>query len=70
MAHLLWATLGCRVWIEWIDSDSNPSDGLSRKGMTDPWTQKQKWILSSVELPPELLHKHPLDMLWDRFASD
>ncbi|CAE7513615.1 DNMT3B [Symbiodinium sp. CCMP2592] len=24
VTHLLWATLGARVWIEWVDSESNP----------------------------------------------
>ena len=37
LTQLLWAALGTRVWIEWIDSDSNPSDGLSRDGLDDPW---------------------------------
>ena len=32
-----------RVWWEWIDSDSNPSDGLSRDGLSDEWTGKQEW---------------------------
>ena len=40
-AHLLWLNLGTRVWIEWIDSASNPSDGLSRAGLQDPWTLAQ-----------------------------
>ena len=45
-AHILWLALGCRVWIEWIDSKSNPSDGLSRLGLRDPWTLQQNWRLS------------------------
>ena len=32
--HLLWCRLGVRVWVEWFDSDSNPSDGLSHDGVT------------------------------------
>ena len=51
-AHLLWLHLGCRVWIEWIDSASNPADGLSRQGLADPWTQEQQWDLSTPGLPP------------------
>ena len=46
--------LGCRVWYEWIDSDSNPSDGLSRAGLADPWTLAQNWILE--EIPMEAMH--------------
>ena len=30
------ALLRCRLWVEWIDSNSNPADGLSRKGLADP----------------------------------
>lgn len=31
--HALCATLECRVWIEWIPSEGNPADILSRKGI-------------------------------------
>ena len=51
LAHLLWAELRCRVWIEWINTKSNPSDGLSRLGLTDPWTLKQGWHLVQGRLP-------------------
>ena len=51
-AHLLWLNLGTRVWIEWIDSASNPADGLSRAGLLDPWTQTQGWDLSVSRHPP------------------
>ena len=50
-AHLLWMHLGARVWIEWVDSKSNPSDGLSRLGLLDPWTQEQGWLLSHGRQP-------------------
>ena len=36
------------AWFEWIDSDSNPSDGLSRLGIEDPWTTAQGWQLQDV----------------------
>ena len=52
VAHLLWLALGCRVWVEWIDSKSNPSDGLSRLGLRDPWTLEQGWRLSMPCDPP------------------
>ena len=32
---ILSAKLGCRLWVEWVDSKSNPSDGLSRAGLGD-----------------------------------
>ena len=54
--HLLWCRLRVRVWIEWVDSDSNPSDGLSREGVTDPWTVRMatlwNWQLKQVDPPP------------------
>ena len=44
-AALLTQTLRSRVWYEWVDSDSNPADGLSRLGLEDPWPQAQGWDL-------------------------
>ena len=35
------ASLNHRAWYEWIDSESNPADGLSRDGLQDAWTRKQ-----------------------------
>ena len=32
---ILSAKLGARIWVEWIDSKSNPSDGLSSEGLGD-----------------------------------
>ena len=51
-AHLLWLHLGCRVWIEWVDTHSNPADGLSRQGLEDPWTMLQGWRLEHPRVPP------------------
>ena len=55
--HWQLQTAGVRVWIEWIDSDSNPSDGLSRLGCEDPWTVQQGWSLAEIpsEFPERLL---------------
>ena len=41
-----------RVWFEWIDSDSNPSDGLSRLGVADDWSKQQGWQLQEFAFPP------------------
>ena len=30
--HILTLHLQCRVWIEWVPSESNPADMLSREG--------------------------------------
>ena len=51
--HLTLHRLSTRVWWEWIDSSSNPSDGLSRCGLQDQWTVDQHWILSDIVFPPE-----------------
>ena len=37
-----------------IDSESNPSDGLSRLGLLDPWTLTQDWDVRSFDFPPLL----------------
>ena len=50
--HWLAAKIGCRVWIEWVDSESNPSDGLSHLGVEDPWTVSQDWELQEAVQPP------------------
>ena len=37
-AHVLWNFLQCRVYVEYIPSEANPSDGVSRDGAMDQWT--------------------------------
>ena len=46
VAHLYWLWVNCRIWIEWIDSKSNPAD-LNRRGLLDEWACSQGWHLSS-----------------------
>ena len=36
VTHLLMLRFGIQVWFEWVDSNSNPSDGLSRDGAICP----------------------------------
>eukprot|EP00972_Heterocapsa_arctica_P115389 16447476-Heterocapsa_arctica.AAC.1 len=36
----------CAAWFEWIDSASNPADGLSRDGILDKWAVQQGWELT------------------------
>ena len=43
--HLALIEERCMAWFEWIDSDSNPADGLSRDGLLDQWTIQQGWEL-------------------------
>ena len=52
VAHMLWLHLDTRVWLKWIDSSSNPADGLSRDGFADAWTLQQHWHLAAVPDPP------------------
>jgi hypothetical protein len=49
--HAIFARLGVRVWIEYVESASNPSDGLSRAGLEDAWTLAQGWTLKEVPCP-------------------
>ena len=49
IALLTFMRLDCRVWFEWIDSDSNPADGLSRAGLRDEWTLQQQWSLKELQ---------------------
>eukprot|EP00435_Cladocopium_sp_Y103_P010075 s1670_g2.t1 len=42
-AHLQFHALRIRPRFEWIDSESNPADGLSRLGLLDEWTLSQPW---------------------------
>lgn len=53
-AHLVAARLQCRLWLEWVPTDSNIADGLSRAGVDDKWTKQQPWQLQLWELPPLL----------------
>ena len=50
--HVLLTKHRIRVWIEYVESASNPSDGLSRDGVQDEWTIRQGWTLKQVECPP------------------
>jgi hypothetical protein len=50
-AHLQFNDLQMRTWIEWIDSASNPADGLSRLGLLDEWTAAQPWQVQEFSFP-------------------
>lgn len=60
--HLRFLAMHSRVWYEWLDSESNPSDGLSRLGLADPWTLSQPWQVREFSFPaildpPSFLHQ-------------
>ena len=45
-------SIDCRPWFEWIDTDSNCSDGLSRDDLKDRWACEQEWQLAEGFVPP------------------
>ena len=47
----IFSRLGVRVWIVYVESASNPADGLSRDGLSDAWTQAPGWTLKEVPCP-------------------
>ena len=68
-AQLLCYSLKARLWIEWIDSESNPSDGLSRQGTVDPWTVSQGWQVQEYLFPSDLLPDRFLASFESRLGS-
>ena len=48
IAAIQFATLRGRPWYEWVDTEANPADGLSRLGIFDPWTMQQGWCLHDL----------------------
>ena len=59
VTHLALASLGARVWIDWVDTASNPADGVSRDGVLDVWSQGQGWDIT--EVPPLTWYSYPSD---------
>jgi len=49
--HLMLSFLQCRVWFEYVESEANVSDGLSRDGISDTWSKQQGWRLAEAQLP-------------------
>ena len=46
--HILCLKLEVRICFEWIDSKSNPADGLSRDGLRDEWACRQGWQTAEI----------------------
>ena len=70
---ILLAKHHCRPWWYHVDSASNPSDGLSRNGVQDPWTASQAaqhgWELHTVPFPPlHRLNSLPLSFMVQHFG--
>ena len=58
--HWMLFSVGARGWFEWIDTEANPSDGLSRDGVDDSWTRQQDWSVQpadDLEWPSVSFHK-------------
>ena len=49
--HWLLVHHNIRAWFEWVDTDSNPSDGLSRDGIHDEWSLRQGFDLCTAATP-------------------
>ena len=52
LIHILLAAFGTRAHFEWVPSDSNPSDGVSRYGHNDPLAHALGCTLVEACLPP------------------
>ena len=64
VVHWTLLSIGARAWFECIDSESNPSDGLSRDGLTDQWTVSQGWELrEAMDVDWASIEDHKL-MAW------
>ena len=51
LSHLVWARLHVRVWIEWVDSEANISDGISRYGFDDETSRSLGVVPEYFSLP-------------------
>ena len=49
--HLLLAALGARTWFEYVESDSNWSDGASRSLADGPWAKANKLHVEIGHVP-------------------
>ena len=44
-----------RVWLGYMHTESNWSDGISRLGRADPWHRKHDLRSAAATFPPQLL---------------
>ena len=49
--HLLLFCLRCSLWFEWIPSNSNWSDAISRQGLDDPWFAAHNFHVRDSSVP-------------------
>ena len=48
MIHMLMYTLRCSIYFEYIPSDSNWADGISRRGKRDEWYQRHGFVTANI----------------------
>ena len=75
ITHLWLARIGCRCFFEYVESDANIADGLSRSGLADEWTCQQKWALQlavfpQVHLVADLELQEAFTHLWKHRVPD
>ena len=63
--HLLQLKYAWQCWVEWIDSPSNPSDGLSRVGVDDDLASQLGWQVQEYELPHWVAETFPSQDIWN-----
>ena len=67
LAHLIHSALfalQCGVYFEWIQSESNWADGISRLGLQDEWARRHLFDLATGELIAQLLTLPQLAMIY------
>ena len=74
VASLQAASLGTRLWFEWIQSDQNPSDPLSRLGLEDPNVRaklnKGTWRAYQPSVPWEEVLPKPSSLVKQRWEKE
>jgi hypothetical protein len=66
---LLLAAQKCRLWCEYVESEANVSDGVSREGFTDPLVAQLNCTVLDCKIPEiRNLHDAPLETLLQAFS--
>ena len=68
-AHLYHAKQNCRLYYEWVESDANISDGISRYGFDD--VDAKNWHTFTAKVPnfTSLTAEHTLETLTELFGQ-
>ena len=73
-AQMCFMALRCRVWFEHVGTKQNPSDGLSRDGLDDPWVRSRiaagVWsVLPCRAYDWDRISRAPLNEVWDSIEA-